>query len=280
MSKCTKCGVDVQEGNSFCSKCGTKVEKKTPPQPQSQPKPQTQPQPSGTVPAASQTPAVPQPASAPKKKSTGVKILLGCLGAFIVFVIVGGIVGYFLVKKGVEKAQDEIEKAEEGWKEGMEGFKEFENMGEEFKEEMEKEAESLKDDTDEDYDNSPGTETKKDKPTKKVSKVVEEFMACTLGTISNSCPTENKDKTAKEHLTLEMRADYNSDGFVPLTYCIQQGPDNVKIFSETETSGFAYVTISAQYGTDDYFPMWMFTLITQDGEWKIKEIQCLNYDIQ
>jgi len=268
MPKCTKCGSEVEAGNSFCSRCGNKMEAQTSePQPTSQPQTQNQPQPQ--QPAAQSTPA-------PKKKSTGVKILLGCLGAFIVFVIIGGIVGYFLVKKGIEKASDEYNKIEEEWSEEMDNLKELEDMSDEFMED----TEELKDEAEDSLNNSTSTETEKDKPTKKASKVVEEFMACTLGTIPNKCPTENKDKTAKEHLTLEMRADYNNDTFIPYTYCIQMGPDNVKIFSETETSGFAYVTISAQYGDDDYFPMWMFTLITQDGEWKIKEIQCLNYEVQ
>ncbi|NQU99536.1 MAG: hypothetical protein HQ538_02260 [Parcubacteria group bacterium] len=268
MPKCSKCGAEVGDGNGFCSRCGNKAEAQT----ASQPQPTNQPQ------AASQPRSQPAPTPvAPKKgMSTIAKVIIGILVALAVLGIVGGVLGYFLIKAGINKATDEYNKIEEEWSEEMEDLKELEEMGEEFKED----AEKLKDEAESNLDDSTSTKTKEDKPTKKASKVVEEFMACTLGTISNKCPTENKDTTAKKHLTMEMRADYNNEGFVPLTYCIQQGPDNIKVFSETETSGFAYITMSAQYGDDDYSPMWAFTLITQDNEWKIKDISCLSYDIQ
>lgn len=270
MPKCSKCGADVKAGNAFCSHCGTKVERQASPQPKPQ---QSQPQQTQTQ---SQQPAT-QTAIPKKKKSVGVKILIGCLIAFVVFAIAGGVAAYFLVKKGIEKAQDEINRAEEEWQKEAD---EWEKMGNEFKEEAEEKADELKDEAEENLDDSTSTKTKKDKPTKKASKVVEEFMACTLGTIPQKCPSDDKDSVAKDHLTLEMRADYNSDTFIPFTYCIQMGPDNVRIDSEIENGGFTYVKVSAKYGTDDYYPMWNFILVIQDGEWKIKEIQCLSYDVQ
>lgn len=273
MPKCSKCKSEIEIGNNFCSRCGNKAEVKSvsQPEPVDQPKAQEKPQ---TQTQNSQTPA--QPVANPKKKSSGTKILVGCLIVFLVFLVIGGIVGFILVKKGLKIATEEYSKIEDEWSGEIEDLKEMKELGDEFIEE----TQELKDEAESSLNNLPNTETKKDKSTKKASKVVEEFMACTLGTIPNKCPTDNKDKTAKEHLTMGMRADYNSDTFVPYNYCIQQGPDNVKIISETESSSFAYVTVSAKYGSDEYVPSWMFTLIKQDGEWKIKAIQCLRYDIQ
>ncbi|MFA6946541.1 MAG: zinc ribbon domain-containing protein, partial [Pedobacter sp.] len=126
MSKCSKCGTDIKEGSGFCSKCGNKIEaeSKSPNQSQTQTKTQTQTSSTTSSVASAQT------ETPKKKKSTGVKVLLGCLIAFVVVAVVGGIVGYILIKKGVEKAQDEIKKAEEGWSDEVEGLKELENIGE------------------------------------------------------------------------------------------------------------------------------------------------------
>lgn len=261
MSKCTKCGAEIAGGNAFCSRCGTKAKEQTSTQPQA--------------------PNPPQPVSSPPPPksgmSTAAKVIIIVLVTLFVLGAIGVVAGYFLVKKGIEKATDEYNKIEEEWSDEMESLKELEEVGDDIKEGVEEQKEELEKEVE---DNTPSTETKNNKPTKKASKVVEEFMACTLGTIPQSCPSDNKDSIAKSHLTLEMRADYNSDTFIPYTYCIQMGPDNVKIESETATGNFSYVTVSAKYGTDDYYPMWMFTLIIEDGEWKIKEIQCLNYEVQ
>lgn len=280
MPKCSKCGADIKEGSGFCSKCGNKIEAeaKSQNQPEVQTKTQTQ------TPSAAPS-ATPTQTEAPKKKkSTGVKILLGCLIAFVVVAIVGGIVGYILVKKGIKKAQDEIKKAEEEWTEGMGGWEEIQKKGEEELEKKQKEMEdelekNLEEEskTNTNEENSSAAEEESTKPSQKASKVVEEFMSCTLGTIPQKCSSDNKDEVAKKHLTLEMRTDYNSSGFIPTTYCIQEGPNDVRIDSEYEDGGFAYVMVSAKYGSDDFQPFWNFILVVQDGEWKIKEIQCLNF---
>lgn len=265
MPKCSKCGTEIIDGNNFCSRCGNKAETQKNEQPQ-QKQTQNESQPQLATPSSSAT-------ASKKKMSTGSKVLIGCLISFVVVSILGGVLAYVLVKKGIDVAQDEIKKAEEEWSDEMEGLKELEEKSNEIK----KDAEKLKDDTESGLSKTPSTETKKEEPDQKASEVVKEFMACTLGTISWKCPSENKDSIARDHLTISMRADYNNEGFVPVTYCIQNGPDDVKIFSETESSGFSYVTVSAKYGTDGFTPFWNFTLIQQDNEWKIKDITCLNY---
>ena len=273
MSKCSKCGAEIKEGNSFCSKCGNRMEAESKFPDQSQIQTKTQTQTSSTTSSIAPT----QTETPKKKKSTGVKVLLGCLIAFVVVIVVGGIVGYILIKKGVEKAQNEIKKAEENWSDEVEGLKELENVGEDIKEEVGKGAGELENQNENETNSLNSNEAESDEPTKKVSKIVEEFMACTLGTIPQVCPSSNKDNVAKKHLTLEMRTSYNSETFIPSSYCIQDGPEDVRVDSETEAGGFAYVLVSAKYGTDDFTPSWNFILIEQDGEWKIKEIQCLNF---
>lgn len=267
--KCPKCGADLKEGNSFCGKCGNKMaaESSTSNQPQAQTKTQTQT--SSTTSSVTQTPT-----EAPKKKkSTGVKILLGCLIAFVVFAVVGGIVGYILVKKGIEKAQKEIEKTGQGWTDQLQGL---ENVGENYAKEIENEQKKIENEADNEVDNenssSPSTTG-----TKSSKEVVTDFMNCTLGTISGKCPSSDKDKAASGYLAEELQVKYNTEDFIPTTYCIQDGPGSVRIDSATEAGGYAYVLVSAKYGTDDYQPFWNFVLITENGQWKIKEIQCLNF---
>ncbi len=258
--KCSKCGVEIKKGKSFCGKCGNKIEAK----------PQAQ---------SNQSQSSPQPAIPKKKKSTGVKILLGCLVIFVVLLIAAGIVGYILVKKGLNVAKDEINKAQDGWTENINGLDELQQKSEEeLKNKQDEIKNNLEDKLDDTLNNSTtDQETTGSTPTQKPSEVVEEFMSCTLGTIPQQCPAGDKDSVAKDHLTINMKVDYNSDGFVPLNYCIQQGPDDVMISSEIEAGGFAYVMVDAKYGTDDFQPFWNFILVQQDGEWKIKEIQCLNF---
>lgn len=109
------------------------------------------------------------------------------------------------------------------------------------------------------------------------SEVVDSYMKATLGAI----PGANLNYTlAKNHLVPEMQAQFDDASFVPLSYCIQNGPDTVRIESEDISDDEATVRVSTQYGADFGAPFeetWDFLLDRQEGAWKIASIVCLDW---
>ncbi|MCL1951190.1 MAG: zinc ribbon domain-containing protein [Oscillospiraceae bacterium] len=86
MSKfCTGCGAPLDDAAKFCVSCGTPAAQPQPQQPQPVPQPQQYQQPYPAYPSP-QPYAAPPAASAPKKKRTGLKILLGFVGAIVLLV--------------------------------------------------------------------------------------------------------------------------------------------------------------------------------------------------
>lgn len=105
------------------------------------------------------------------------------------------------------------------------------------------------------------------------SEVVENYMNYTLGTI----PTASLDyEAAKDYLSVEMLSQFVDDSFVPLSYCIQMGPDDVIVDSEDISGELALVQVSSSYGSG-WEEAWEFSLIIEDNEWKIDGIVCLGY---
>lgn len=101
--------------------------------------------------------------------------------------------------------------------------------------------------------------------------IVENYLKATLGTI----PEAQIDyETAKKYLTSDLAAKFDNLGFVPLSYCIQDGPQNVRIKSEESSGDKAAVKVEASWG-DEWTERWEFVLIKESGQWKINQINCL-----
>lgn len=109
-------------------------------------------------------------------------------------------------------------------------------------------------------------------PTVTPTKVVNTYMKYTMGTIPGA---EVDYEAAKEYLTQNMLDQFTDITFVPLSYCVQLGPDDVNVKSENIVGQMATVRVSGQYGTDDFTDMWNFSLVVQNNEWRIDEIECL-----
>ncbi len=97
------------------------------------------------------------------------------------------------------------------------------------------------------------------------------YMYATLGTIPDA---DVHYDTAKTYMSKEFRAEFKDDSFVPLSYCIQDGPSEVSVSSEKIEGDKARVQIKAVYG-DEWMDMWDFAFVKEDGEWKLDEINCL-----
>lgn len=111
------------------------------------------------------------------------------------------------------------------------------------------------------------------------SEIVNTYLKATLGGIPGANLEYPSYDSAKQHLVSELRNRFTTPAFVPQSYCIQDGPDNVKIESEEISGNMANVRVSAQYGAQfnaHFEDRWGFVLIIDKGEWKIKEIKCLN----
>ncbi len=104
------------------------------------------------------------------------------------------------------------------------------------------------------------------------SNIIQNYMICTLGTI----PGASLDyEYAKKYLSAELKELFNDVTFVPTSYCIQQGPDEVEIASEDIDGMEATVRVRANWGGDWQTP-WEFLLIYGSDGWIIKEIKCLD----
>ena len=100
------------------------------------------------------------------------------------------------------------------------------------------------------------------------------YMKSTLGTLSDS----NIDyDLAKQQMTSEFRKQFTNPSFIPMSYCIQDGPEKVRIDSENISNDTAKVRVSGFY--TEWQDMWEFSLIKQEGEWKIEKISCAPFSI-
>ena len=106
------------------------------------------------------------------------------------------------------------------------------------------------------------------------AEVVENYMKHTLGTIPGAEIDYDK---AKEYLSDELKAQFINPMFVPSSYCIQDGPEDVSIVSdEIVTGGDVGVVVEGKYG-GEWEEMWQFLVIpTGDLSWSINKIECLN----
>lgn len=106
---------------------------------------------------------------------------------------------------------------------------------------------------------------------REIRAVIDAYLKATLGTI----PGANVDyEKAKTYLTPELAVQFQDDSFIPLSYCIQDGPSETIIRSVKFLNGNAAAEVEGKYG-QDRLRMWGFGIIKIDGQWKIKEIECL-----
>jgi len=106
------------------------------------------------------------------------------------------------------------------------------------------------------------------------AELVQMYMEHTLGMIPNAQIDYDE---AKTYLTDDLKAQFTDNSFVPLSYCIQDGPEDVKIVSdEIAPGGSVRVAVDANYG-GTWKSLWAFYVVP-DGNygWLIEKIECLN----
>ncbi len=102
------------------------------------------------------------------------------------------------------------------------------------------------------------------------SEVVDDFTKYTLGTI----PDASLDyEAAKLLMTSTYRSQFTDDSFIPITYCIQQGPDSIQILAETIMGDAMSVEVQGSWGGSDG-TTWDFILVNDGSGWKIDQIIC------
>ncbi len=107
-------------------------------------------------------------------------------------------------------------------------------------------------------------------PSSSASEVVDDFTKYTLGTI----PDASLDyEAAKLLMTSTYRSQFTDDSFIPITYCIQQGPDSIQILAETIMGDAMSVEVQGSWGGSDG-TTWDFILVNDGSGWKIDQIIC------
>ena len=103
--------------------------------------------------------------------------------------------------------------------------------------------------------------------------IVDLYMYFTLGSIPNASVDYD---TAKQYLTYDLKTQFTNPMFVPTSYCIQDGPDDVRIVSNKPVDGNVEIVVEGQYN-GVWQEMWQFSLIPKgDMAWLIQKITCLN----
>lgn len=127
------------------------------------------------------------------------------------------------------------------------------------------------------YQRLGSTRKIKDKDLDKTSVVrqsteaVENYMKHTLGTIPGA---QIDYEVAKRYLANDLAVQFDRPGFVPISYCIQDGPEKVRIKSKENLGDRTAVKVEASWG-DEWTERWEFILVSENGQWKINKINCL-----
>lgn len=78
------------------------------------------------------------------------------------------------------------------------------------------------------------------------------------------------DARAKEYLAPDLQTKFNTTGFVPQSYGIQNTPDSINVDEANVSGTKATVKVTGQFGQTQI--TWEFTLSQFNGEWKISTI--------
>ncbi len=111
------------------------------------------------------------------------------------------------------------------------------------------------------------TQTEKE-PAVAPTKVVENFILSTLGTVPGAKIDYEK---AKTYMSEELKAQFTEDTFIPEFYGIQQGPNGYKMKTETSNGDTASVKVDVKYGV--MIQSWAFILVKEANKWKIDEFR-------
>ena len=234
---CSKCGAQIPDTAKFCAKCGAPASQKQNTTGANTPNPQP------TAPVQTVVENQVQAAVSPvekKKSKAGWYVGIGCL--VILLAIIGlSVWGIIYVKN---KVQEEIEN-NPNFNLNQASLNSTGNTG------AAKQAVS---------NNDPKI-------------VVSSYMQNTLGSIPNA---KVDYESAKKYLSSGLKKQFKTPAFVPQSYCIQDGPDNVKIDSSKINGDEAVVKISGSYG-GTWTKMWDFKLKKDSkNNWEITKIKCLS----
>lgn len=120
---------------------------------------------------------------------------------------------------------------------------------------------------------SNGSDGTTSEPSTELAKeTVSNYMKHTLGTLPDSEIDYDK---AREYMTSELAQEFTTPMFVPVSYCMQDGPEAVDILSAEESGNEIVVKVRGLYGKD-WSDMWDFVLVSVGDEWLIDEIKCLD----
>ena len=113
-----------------------------------------------------------------------------------------------------------------------------------------------------------GTGDEESAPADAPAQVVDAFVLATLGGLPNS---DLDDAKARSLMTSAYAPEFDTPGFVPLTYGIQDVPTSYEIADETVSGSSATVLVLGFWGSD-VGRQWSFRLEREDGEWRIAGI--------
>ena len=105
--------------------------------------------------------------------------------------------------------------------------------------------------------------------------VVKKYIKNTLGMIPDS---DIDYEAAKKYLTPNLEAQFTNPMFVPTSYCIQDGPTDVRLVPPEfdENMNRFDVVVEAKYG-GAWNRMWNFQVVpVEGGDWMINQIDCLH----
>ncbi|MBU0767316.1 hypothetical protein KKF55_06100 [Patescibacteria group bacterium] len=109
---------------------------------------------------------------------------------------------------------------------------------------------------------------------KEAAATVDAFMKFTLGSIPGASIDYD---AAKELMTPDFAAEFTTPMFIPATYCIQDGPEDVRVtdVSFNEQMNWVEATVVGAYH-GGWRDMWKFTVVlVEGGLWMIHAIECI-----
>ena len=101
--------------------------------------------------------------------------------------------------------------------------------------------------------------------------VVTKYFESMMGSIPGG---EYNPKVAKKYTTSKLASQLENPSFAPTSFCIQDGPSDIRIDTGKINKKDATVKVSAKYG-GEWKQLWEISLVLQKGEWKVAKIKCL-----
>jgi len=108
-----------------------------------------------------------------------------------------------------------------------------------------------------------------EEPVAQPAEVVEAFVLATLGTLPGAELDEAK---ARSLMTTAYAPQFDTPGFIPLTYGIQDGPTRYQIAGQAVSESGAMVEVVGYWG-ESADRRWDFSLQKEEGQWRIAGIQ-------